>query len=229
MDVVADVIPARSQVSVTLTYQPGLQEKVTRLLKANGWSDTQRIIHIHPVSRWFFKCWQDEKMASIIDYIQSQLRACVVLSCGPDEKEITKLKAIIKHCHTQPVNLGGQLTLKELAALSDKADLFFGVDSAPMHMAAALNTPVIALFGPSSAKFWGPWPNGRSALEKTPFKDGTIQQVSPHVVLQQNWQCVPCGKAGCNDSKVSDCLVKLPEQWVKEQLLEKWQWITEDG
>jgi hypothetical protein len=53
--------------------------------------------------------------------------------------------------------LAGQLTLRQLAAVIDHARLFIGVDSVPMHMAAALGTPLVALFGPSKLTFWRPW------------------------------------------------------------------------
>jgi heptosyltransferase-3 len=53
-------------------------------------------------------------------------------------------------------SLAGQLTLRQLASVIDHARLFIGVDSVPMHMAAALGTPLVALFGPSSS-FWRPW------------------------------------------------------------------------
>ena len=55
------------------------------------------------------------------------------------------------------VSLAGQLTLRQLASLIDHACLFIGVDSVPMHMAAALQTPCVALFGPSKLTFWSPW------------------------------------------------------------------------
>jgi hypothetical protein len=49
------------------------------------------------------------------------------------------------------------LSLPELAALTARARAFAGVDSAPMHIAAAVGTPTLALFGPSSEIAWGPW------------------------------------------------------------------------
>ncbi len=58
---------------------------------------------------------------------------------------------------TGVVSLAGQLTLRQLASLIDHARLFIGVDSVPMHMAAALQTPCVALFGPSKLTFWSPW------------------------------------------------------------------------
>jgi heptosyltransferase-3 len=86
------------------------------------------------------------------------------------------------------LDLSGQLTLKELAALAARARLFVGVDSAPMHIAAAMGTPTIGIFGPSGDREWGPWGEGH------------------RVVASLNHPCRPCGRAGCDDSKVSDCL-----------------------
>ena len=54
-------------------------------------------------------------------------------------------------------SLAGLLTLRQLASVIDHARLFIGVDSVPMHMAAALGTPLVALFGPSKLTFWRPW------------------------------------------------------------------------
>jgi heptosyltransferase-3 len=90
------------------------------------------------------------------------------------------------------LDLSGQLSLKELAALTARARLFVGVDSAPMHIAAAMGTPVVAIFGPSGDCEWGPWGEGH------------------RVVASNTHPCRPCGMAGCNDSKVSDCLTTLP-------------------
>ena len=93
---------------------------------------------------------------------------------------------------TQPVvNLGGQLTLKQLAALTAQAKLFIGVDSAPMHIAAAMQTPVLASFGPSGDKEWGPW-------------------MVPHRLITSDHPCRPCGQDGCGGGKISECLTTLP-------------------
>jgi heptosyltransferase III len=100
------------------------------------------------------------------------------------------------------VDLAGRLNLKELAALIEKAALFFGVDTAPMHIAAAVGTPVVALFGPSGNHMWGPW--GHS-----------------HVVISQPWSCRPCGRAGCNDGGTSRCLTTIEPQTVIDILAAK--------
>lgn len=130
------------------------------------WSQCQALIPeafrdgyvvIQPGSRWFFKCWREEKVAEVISALSATGQQ-VILTSGPDPKECAMVDTIIKSCSGPRVtSLAGQLTLRQLAALIDHARLFIGVDSVPMHMAAALQTPLIALFGPSKLTFWRPW------------------------------------------------------------------------
>ena len=64
------------------------------------------------------------------------------------------------------LDLSGQLSLQELGALSERARLFVGVDSAPMHIAAAVGAAVIGIFGPSSETLWGPWCEEKLAVSR---------------------------------------------------------------
>ena len=175
-------------------------------------------VHIHPVSRWLFKCIKDEIMAEIIDFIESKGKK-VVITASPDEKEIKKVESILSFTKSNPINLSGKLSLKEVAYLSSKAKLFIGVDTAVMHMAAAVNTPVVAFFGPSGAFNWGPWDND---LMESGYKEKNgIQKMGKHIVIQHNWDCIPCGKDGCNGSKVSDCLMQFNMNEVKKIIEER--------
>ena len=154
-------------------------------------------IHIHPASRWFFKCWPAVQMAELISSIQAKGWP-VVLTAAPSPDELAMV-ATIQSQLTQPAfSLAGKLSLKELAALTQKARLFVGVDSAPMHIAAAMATPVVALFGPSGDKQWGAWPSG-----------GPVR-----LITSQIHPCRPCGIDGCGGGKVSDCLTRIPANTV---------------
>lgn len=219
LDLIRSLItPTDIQVSFHFTAQD--KQAVIEKLKQAGWDGKQPLIHVHPVSRWFFKCWRDDYMAQTIDYLQNKLNYCVALTCAPDTREITKLTNIISQCQTSPLNLGGQLTLKQTGALSRLACCFFGVDSAPMHMAAAVNTPVIALFGPSGVFDWGPWPNGWMQMDENPYPaQNGIQQSGMHTTIQQIRECTPCGKDGCRGSKRSDCLETLSTETIKQILI----------
>ncbi len=112
---------------------------------------------VHPAARWTFKCWEDERFAEVIQYFAHQGWP-IVLSSSPEKEEVALVDAILKNT-TAPkiVSLAGQLTLGELAALIEGSRLFLGVDSVPMHMAAALKKDTVALFGPSKVNEWHPW------------------------------------------------------------------------
>ena len=147
-------------------------------------------IHVHPASRWQFKCWPAEKTADLIDKLQA-LGERVVVTAAADADELDLISRIRALATTSFADLSGKLTLKQLGALSRNATLFIGVDSAPMHIASAMQTPVVALFGPSGEFNWGPW------------------QV-PHRVVASGHACRPCGNDGCGGGKVSECLTTLP-------------------
>ncbi|MCS2157608.1 putative lipopolysaccharide heptosyltransferase III [Scandinavium sp. H11S7] len=141
--------------TVSMSYTSDDWHAVAEKLTAQGISG--HFIVVQPTSRWFFKCWGEGQMAQTITALQQDGHT-VVLTSGPDKKELEMIDNIISACPQERVfSLAGQLTLRQLGALIDHADLFIGVDSVPMHMAAALQTPCVALFGPSKLTFWSPW------------------------------------------------------------------------
>lgn len=147
-------------------------------------------IHVHPASRWRFKCWPAQKNAELIDRLAADGYR-VVLTAAPDQDELALVHEILRKASSKPLNLAGQLSIKELGALAARARLFVGVDSMPMHLAAAMGTPTVALFGPSGEIEWGPW------------------NVAQRVVTSAH-SCRPCGLDGCGGGKVSECLTTLP-------------------
>ncbi len=151
---------------------------------------------VHPTSRWMFKSWTPPKMAAAIGHLAAK-GMTIVLSAAPVEAEMNFVHELKRHLDPAwPLaDLCGKLDLKLLGALIAKARIFLGVDSAPAHMAAALGTPVVVLFGPSGELMWGPW------------------QVR-HQVVAMDWECRPCGRDGCNGSKISRCLTEMPAQMV---------------
>lgn len=192
-------------------------------LKENGIEDNDVIVHIHSTSRWLFKCWKDEYMACVINRIQKDYRVNVVLTCSPDKKEMAKANRIVELARVKPISFIGNIDLKKVGAISKRARLFFGVDSAPMHIASAVGTPVVAIFGPSGAFHWGPWDNeymGRGLRVKgqeNPYsKKNGIQVLGKHTVIQRDWDCIPCGKDGCEGSKISNCIEDIGVDEVME-------------
>jgi heptosyltransferase-3 len=150
-----------------------------------------RFVVMHPGSRWQFKSWTASANAAIVDLLAADGWP-VVLTAAPDPAERALTQAIRTAARASVIDLSGELTLPELGALIGAARMLIGVDSAPMHMAAAMQTPVVALFGPSSEVAWGPW------------------RVMHRVVGSTIHPCRPCNINGCGGSNISDCLLTLP-------------------
>jgi len=178
----------------------------------------QEFIHIHPVSRWLFKCIADATIAQIIDFCEIELNRRVVITAAPVQAELSKVDSILNLCKSIPVNLSGKLTLKQTAALNKKSKLFIGVDTAIMHISAANDTPVLAFFGPSGANHWGPWDN--RLMESSYVRTSGFQTMGMHRVFSESRECQPCGKDGCNGTKISNCLMDLNIDIIKKNIQE---------
>jgi len=117
----------------------------------------EHYVVIQPTARQIFKCWDDDKFSLVIDALHARGYE-VVLTSGPGEDDLACVNAIAKKCKATPVtSLAGKTSFPELGALIDHAALFIGVDSAPGHIAAAVDTPIICLFGATDHIFWKPW------------------------------------------------------------------------
>lgn len=165
--------------------------KARELLSQASFKEKDYIV-IHAVSRWMFKCLPPEAMGALIHELVLKGKS-IVLTSGPDSQERDMVKAILSYSPKEGVvDLGGKTTLKELGALTHLSEMLICVDSVPLHMASALKTPVVALFGPTSELNWGPWMHPKA------------------IVVAQNMPCRPCFKDGCAGSKMSDCLHTMP-------------------
>lgn len=139
----------------SMYYAPVHWDNVRQQLDALGVKENYVVIQ--PTARQLFKCWDDEKFSRVIDAIQ-QRGYPVVLTSGPGADDLACIASIADGCEIRPVTgLAGKTRFPELGALIDHADLFIGVDSAPGHIAAAVKTPVICLFGATDHIFWRPW------------------------------------------------------------------------
>jgi len=183
------IYPHHDERALTLVPGADAEQSVRALLESNRLAP-KSYIHVHPTSRWLFKCWEPEKYAALINALQDQgLR--IVLTAAPSDAELQFVGSIAVQLRKPVVNLAGKLNLKQLAALTAQAQCFVGVDSVPMHIAAAMQTPTVTLFGPSGDLEWGPW------------------QVTSRIVTSAH-SCRPCGMDGCGNSKVSECLTTIP-------------------
>src|ERR1700690_3176307 len=166
-----DVVRQFSITTDNLVVDFSLSEDAKRfaddIFKKHSIIESDTVVHIHPTSRWLFKCWKDEYMAEVINWLLNK-NAWVVVTSSPSGREMEKAVNILSLVNdsAKVIDLCGKTTIKQLAAISARSDLFVGVDSAPMHIAAAVKTPVIALFGPSGEEQWRPWGEGHATFIK---------------------------------------------------------------
>jgi heptosyltransferase III len=187
------ILPAADERRVTLVPGEAAEQRAEALLAWHGLPRGQ-FIQIHPGSRWLFKSWPAARVAELIDVLQERGER-VALTGAAESNEAAYLRDVFDRLRQPVVNLTGKLSLKELAALTARARLFVGVDSAPLHIASAMGTPAVALFGPSGEVEWGPW------------------QIAHRIVASAH-TCRPCGSNGCGGSNRSECLETLPLQRV---------------
>jgi heptosyltransferase-2/heptosyltransferase-3 len=121
----------------------------------SDWLDALKRVVIHPGTGAANKLWTIAGWAEVADRLAGEGWA-VVLTGSPDERPLAE--AIVAVSESKPPNLAGRTAnLGELAWVLERAGIVLGVDSGPLHIAAALGKPSLHLYGPSDETIWGPW------------------------------------------------------------------------
>jgi heptosyltransferase-1 len=149
-----------------------------------------------PSARWPTKRWPPESFAALAERVVGKEVAQVGVVGSGGDRVLTERIASLAECHV--MDFSGRTTLKELAYLMSKADVVVGNDSGPMHLAAAVGSPVVALYGPTSALRTGPY--GRN-----------------HTVLTSGLPCSPCFSRKCSSSAA--CMKSISVETVFEACL----------
>lgn len=139
----------------------------------NGLEPRQRpivVLHVGGTGLDGLKRWPAERFAAVADALAARWHARIVLVGGPDERTLAEhVAAMTRH---RPAIAAGQLSLLGTAALIALSDVLVGNDSGPLHLAAAVGTPFVAIFGPTSLANFHPIPReprqGRFALPPWP-------------------------------------------------------------
>ncbi len=174
-------------------------EAKVQLLMSKYKMDDKKFIAINPMAYWKTKLWDNEKFAHLADLANTKLKMKVVFTGS--EKE--SIEGIISRMTTEGINLGGQTSLLDLAYLYKKAQMVITTDSGPMHLAAAVGTPVIALFGPTDPARTGPF--GKK-----------------HTIITARIPCSPCFLKKCSTRKCmrdispDEVLTAIEEKLMKE-------------
>ena len=131
----------------------------------------------HPGSARSEKFWDAKRWAEAIDHCASETGMSCALTGGRSSIEQAQIAAIKAAAKSNPIDLSGKTNLLTLAALVRKARLLVTVDSAPMHFAAAWDTPQVVLFGPTNPFHWHP--RSESAIVLLGGNDRPVTEFNP--------------------------------------------------
>jgi len=137
---------------------PSQSEKaVTEKLKRHGINENDLIIGLQLGTGGSNKSLSAEGYAKVVDSIIETLGTKVVLTGGKKERETAE--KVLKLSKQKPVNLAGEINIPELISLLQKLKAFVSVDTGPLHIAAGLSVPTVAIFPTKFVKAarWGPW------------------------------------------------------------------------
>jgi len=164
--------------SLFVSFDREDEETVNFALGRQGISDADNIIAVHPWTSDAVKQWPVEHFSQLAQRLIKEIYCRVAIIGG--NAEIGFAQDFCKD-KTGLINMAGKLTLRQLAAFLRRCRLLVSNDSGPVHMAAAVGTPVVALFRGDlpgkNAQRWGPWGQGHIVIEKNNFYEITVDEV----------------------------------------------------
>jgi ADP-heptose:LPS heptosyltransferase len=165
------------------------------LLRAHGRKESGPVVGLHPSGGRPVKQWPSARWREVAARLQREFAATIVLTGTSGDAALAA--DVARGLDGPVVDLTGRLSLMDTLAVIGAVDLFLSSDTGPMHMAAAVGTPSVSVFGPSDARRY--------------FSGGTGLPGTPHVVAQPDLWCAPCNlirrpPAECLRGEGPECL-----------------------
>ena len=160
-------------------------------LHRNAQSDASLIVGVHPGGSSFDKLWPAENFASVANQLMQDYQAKIILFGGRGEDDLVRK---IQDEMTSPPILATNIQLRQFAALVEECSLFLCNDSGPMHIAAALKVPTVAIFGPTDYVRW------------KPLNENTV-------IVRRDIDCWPCSAHKCKRDFECTKLLSIEDVW----------------
>ena len=179
-------VPVTDRPRTQLVPTQEAQLAVNAYLTGVGLRQSQ-IALLHPTAAFATKQWATEKFARVAEFL-SELGFAVVAIAGPGEDQV--IEELIEKSRAPIATFS--LSLPEVTALAGRARLFVGNDSGIAHIAAAVNTPSVVIFGSSNIDHWRPWTNGHAEI------------------VREEMPCQPCHGYFCEKFDQPECILRVP-------------------
>lgn len=178
-------LPGEQAAPTHLHVVPAMQETAQAKLSAADVDVAKPYAVLAPTNEFYTKRWMPERFAEIAEaLIKRGLQ--IVMTGAPTEEQRAQLQAVQKATKHKLASLSS-LSIGELVAVIAGARLFVGNDSGPAHIAAAVKTPLVVLFGPASSVRWRPWR-------------------APSELVQNDFACNPCSMYKCEAFAEPECI-----------------------
>jgi predicted lipopolysaccharide heptosyltransferase III len=179
-------VPVTDRPRTSLGISPKAAETVDRLLIEAGLSN-QNIALIHPAAAFATKQWATEKFARVVEFLAERGFTSVAIAARGEQALLEQLRS---EASGKVVTLA--LSLPEVTALAARSQLFVGNDSGIAHVAAAVGTPSVVVFGSSNIAHWRPW------------------NTAPAEVVFEEMPCQPCHGYFCAQFAQPECILRVP-------------------
>jgi predicted lipopolysaccharide heptosyltransferase III len=188
-------VPVSDRPPTQLAVTEPVAATIAGRLQAAGLSDTSFAV-LHPAAAFATKQWAADKFARVVDELVGQGLPVVAIT-APDETQIIDE---LKRNSSGLVAAFTDLSLPEITALLARARLFIGNDSGIAHIAAAVETPAVVIFGSSNIAHWRPWTSG-------------VAGAAAEVVYEE-MECQPCHGYFCEKFDEPECIKRVPVERV---------------
>lgn len=178
---------------LSLAIREPRKKQAEAILREAGIPANKPIAAVHPFSLWGYKEWRIEAWACLIHWLSIKKGYSVVITGSLSEQ--SRAQTLTKGLNGGAFNLAGKTTIGQLPAVLERCSFLIGVDTAALHIAAAVGLPTIGIFGPTSPVSWAP-------------------RGTRHCVVTKEMMCQPCREKGCGGTEKSRCLDELKAEEV---------------
>ncbi len=151
---------------------------------------------LHPVAAFETKQWATKNFAEIAEFLMQKGLQIVAVATKKEREVLDKLRSN----SSVPIQTFDNLSLPQITKLASKAKIFIGNDSGIAHIAAAVETPSVVIFGSSNIHHWSPWTN------------------APHSIVYKKFDCQPCAGYTCEQFDEPKCILSVEVESVKSAI-----------